>query len=137
MRIGVLARRTGCGVETIRYYERVGVLHPPARAANRYRVYDDSHRRRLLFVCRMRGLGFSLEDVRALLRMIEGGSYRCAEVQALGEAHLAAVRERLADLRRVEGALAELVGRCSGAETPDCSMLEALFDDPSASPRRQ
>jgi len=126
-RIGQLARETGCRIETIRYYERIGVLTPAARAANNYRLYNDTHRRRLLFVRRMRHLGFSLDEVRTLLRLIDGGSYTCAEVQALGQAHLDAVRTRLADLRRVEGALADLVGGCTGAENPDCSMLEALF----------
>ncbi|MDN3519268.1 helix-turn-helix domain-containing protein [Aquisalimonas lutea] len=130
LRIGQLASETGCQVETIRYYERIGVLPPPARESNNYRVYDHSHRRRLLFIRRMRDLGFSLEEVRALLRMIDGGSYTCAEVQALGQEHLEAVREKIADLRQVENALSELVGRCTGAETPDCSMLEALFNMP-------
>jgi len=130
LRIGQLACETGCQVETIRYYERIGVLPPPARASNNYRVYGDSHRRRLVFIRRMRDLGFSLEEVRALLRMIDGGTYTCAEVQALGQEHLDAVRDKIADLRRVENALAELVGRCTGANTPDCSMLEALFEVP-------
>jgi len=130
LRIGQLASETGCQVETIRYYEHIGVLPPPTRAPNNYRVYGDSHRRRLVFIRRMRDLGFSLEEVRALLRMIEGGAYTCAEVQALGQEHLEAVREKIADLRRVESALAELVGRCTGANTPDCSMLEALFEAP-------
>ncbi|MDN3518114.1 helix-turn-helix domain-containing protein [Aquisalimonas lutea] len=127
MRIGQLAGESGCQVETIRYYERIGVLPPAARESNNYRVYDDGHRRRLLFIRRMRDLGFSLDEVRALLRMIDGGTYTCAEVQALGREHLAAVRDKIADLRRVEHALADLVGQCSGADTPDCSMLEALF----------
>ena len=126
-RIGQLARVTGCQVETIRYYERIGVLPAPARQSNNYRTYDDSHCRRLLFIRRMRELGFSLDEVRALLRMIDGGTYTCAQVQALGQEHIDAVRNRIADLRRVEHVLADLVGRCSGAQTPDCSMLEALF----------
>lgn len=126
-RIGQLASETGCRIETIRYYERIGVLPPAARASNNYRIYNGSHRRRLLFIRRMRGLGFSLDEVRTLLRMIDGGAYTCAEVQALGQEHLDAVRGRIADLRRIETALADLVGRCTGAETPDCSMLEALF----------
>lgn len=128
-RIGALAAATGCRVETIRYYERIGVLPPAARESNNYRVYHDSHRRRLLFIRRMRDLGFALEDVRALLRMIDGGTYTCAEVQALGQEHLESVREKIADLRRVETALTDPVGRCTGAETPDCSLLEALFAD--------
>lgn len=128
-RIGQLAQATECQVETIRYYERAGVLPPPAREANNYRVYGDHHYRRLVFVCRMRELGFPLAKVRTLLGMIDGGSYTCAEVQALGEDHLAAVRAKIADLQRIEAVLVDLLGRCSGEATPDCSMLEALFSE--------
>ncbi len=130
LRIGRLAGETGCHVETIRFYERIGVLPPAARESNNYRVYSDSHRRRLLYIRRMRDLGFSLDEVRTLLRMIGGDAYTCAEVQALGQEHLDAVRNKIADLRRVENALDDLVGRCTGADTPDCSMLEALFEMP-------
>ena len=126
--IGRLAYETNCQIETIRYYERIGVLARAARAANNYRVYDDSHRRRLLFIRRMRDLGFSLDEVRVLLGMIDGGSYTCAEVQSVGQQHLDAVREKISDLRRVETALEGLVDGCNGNETPDCSMLEVLFE---------
>lgn len=132
LRIGQLAQRAGCQVETVRYYERIGVLPKPARAANNYRYYDASHRQRLVFVRRLRELGFSLDEVRTLLRMIDGGAQNCAEVQAFGQKHLEAVRAKIADLRRVESALATLVTQCSGAETADCSMLETLFSHPEA-----
>ena len=134
--IGRLAYETNCQVETIRYYERIGVLARAARAANNYRIYDDSHRRRLLFIRRMRDLGFSLDEVRALLDMIDGGSYTCAEVQSAGQRHLDAVREKISNLRRVETALNGLVDRCSGTETPDCSMLEVLFEEGGATVER-
>ncbi|MDZ7809475.1 MAG: helix-turn-helix domain-containing protein [Arhodomonas sp.] len=128
MRIGELARTTGVNIETIRYYEREGILPAPGRASNNYRVYTDAHRRRLKFVSRARALGFSLAEVRALLSMIDGGDYTCAKVKSLGEAHLSDVRAKIADLRRMEAALIELVAGCRGDHTPDCSMLEALFE---------
>lgn len=128
MRIGELAERSGVNIETIRYYERAGILPGARRAANNYRVYQHSHLRRLRFVRRARDLGFTLDDVRALIGLIEGGAYTCAEVQALGQRHLDAVRARLADLRRMETALADVVARCSGEASPDCSMLEHLFE---------
>ncbi|MCO6440859.1 MAG: helix-turn-helix domain-containing protein [Nitrococcus mobilis] len=128
MHIGELAFRTGVNIETIRYYEREGILPAPARAANNYRTYSDRHLRRLHFVRRVRGLGFTLEEVRVLLSMIDGGDYTCAEVKTLGEQHLADIRKKIADLRRMEHALSELVARCSGERTPDCSMLETLFN---------
>lgn len=128
MRIGELASRTGVNIETIRYYEREGILPAPARTANNYRMYSDRHLRRLHFVRRARGLGFTLEEVRALLSMIDGGDYTCAEVKAFGEQHLEDIRKKIVDLRCMEHALSELVARCRGERTPDCSMLETLFD---------
>lgn len=128
MRIGQLAEFTGCNIETIRYYEREGILPQPARSANNYRLYGEPHRRRLLFVRRARELGFSLDEVRRLLALIDGGRYTCAEVKAVGENHLADVRRKIADLQRLEGALRELIAGCSGCDTPDCSMLEILFE---------
>lgn len=128
MRIGELATQTGCQIETIRYYERAGILPKPARAQNNYRYYGESHRRRLRFVRRCRDLGFSLEEVRILLGMIDGGTHSCVEVEALGRAHLNAVRRKIVDLQRMELRLDELVSRCHGGATPDCSFLEELFD---------
>lgn len=130
MRIGELAAATGCRVVTIRYYERAGILPPPARAANNYRVYDEAHLQRLRFVRRTRELGFSLDEVRMLLGLVDGGDYTCEDMRCVAQGHLEEVRARLQDLRRMEAALAELVGRCTGGATPDCSMLEALFADP-------
>lgn len=130
MQIGELARATGCRVVTIRYYERIGILPPPERGANNYRLYGEAHRRRLVFVRRSRELGFSLDEVRELLRLIDGGHYTCDDVRALGTQRLEEIRARLRDLERLESALAELVGRCRGGATPDCSMLEALFAEP-------
>ena len=128
MRIGELARQTTCQVETIRYYERVGILPEPQRAHNNYRHYSESHRRRLRFVRRCRGLGFSLEEVRALLAMIDGGAHSCAEVEALGHEHLETVRAKIADLEQMAARLSELISRCHGGDTPDCSFLEELFE---------
>lgn len=128
MRIGELASETGVNIETIRYYERVGILPPPARAVNNYRMYSNAHRRRLRFVRRARDLGFTLEEVRTLLSMIDGGEYTCAEAKALGEKHLRDVQAKIADLRRMERALINVISQCSGELTPDCSMLNTLFD---------
>lgn len=131
MRIGELARQTGCQIETIRYYERVGILPQPQRGQNNYRHYRESHRRRLQFVRRCRGLGFSLDEVRVLLRMIDGGVSSCAEVEALGLEHLKDVRAKIVDLRQMESTLSELVSHCEGGNTPDCSLLTELFEGQS------
>ncbi len=131
MRIGELAERTGCQVETIRYYERAGILPEPWRARNNYRRYDQTHYRRLRFVLRCRGLGFSLDEVRTLLGLMDGGDYSCAEVKALASEHLAAVRLRIDGLREMESRLNELIAQCSGSTSPDCSLLETLSEAPA------
>lgn len=129
MRIGELARATGCRVVTIRYYERVGILPPPARGANNYRHYSEAHLRRLRFVRRTRALGFSLAEVRTLLALIDEGGYSCDDMRCVAQRHLDEVRQRLQDLKRMEATLADLVGQCTGGRTPDCSLLETLFDE--------
>lgn len=123
---GELARATGCNLETIRYYEGIGILPNPPRTAKGFRVYDDGHVRRLRFVMRMRELGFSLEEVRGLLMLVDGGTQTCAEVRDRTLAHLSQVRAKIADLQRIENVLAETAARCSGERVPDCPVLDAL-----------
>lgn len=130
MQIGELASTTGCRVVTIRYYERIGILPPPARAQNNYRLYGEAHLRRLSFVRRTRKLGFSLDEVRTLLGLIDAGRYTCDDMRCLAQGHLDDVRGRLQDLQRMEAMLADLVAQCTGGTTPDCSLLETLFAGP-------
>ncbi len=125
--IGTLSRRTGCKVETIRYYERVGLLPPPARSAGGHRLYTDDEARRLAFIRRSRALGFTLDQVRSLLGLVERGDYSCAEVRTIAQAHLAEVRVRLEALARMEAALDDLVAQCDGGATPDCAIMETLY----------
>ena len=84
--------------------------------------------KRLTFIRRSRELGFTLEDVRGLLRMVDGEHYTCAEVKDLTLEHLQNVRGKLADLKKLEKVLKRLAARCTGDETPDCPIVEALFD---------
>jgi len=121
-----LARATGCNLETIRYYEKIEILPHPPRTARGFRVYDDGHVRRLRFVMRMRELGFSLEEVRGLLMLVDGGTQTCAEVLGRTQAHLANVRAKIADLQSIETVLAETAAKCSGRDVPDCPVLDAL-----------
>jgi len=127
MRIGVLAAASGCQVETIRYYEQAGVLPEPPRSGNNYRLYNNSHLHRLIFIRRLRGLGFSLEQVRVLLDLIDRDDYTCEMIKSISEAHLCEIRGKIADLKQMESSLTHLVKQCSGKRTPDCSMLEKLF----------
>lgn len=123
---GELARRTGCNLETIRYYEKIDMLPDPPRTAAGYRVYDHGHVSRLRFILRARELGFSIEEIRGLIGLVDGGNQTCAEVKERTEQHLADVRAKIADLKRIENVLAETASRCSGKDVPECPVLEAL-----------
>jgi len=128
LRRGDLARLTGCNLETIRYYETIGVMPEPPRSSKNYRVYDDTHVTRLRFVMRARELGFTLDEVRDLLAMVDGGQQTCGEVQALATAHLATVRAKIADLRRIEHVLSSTVAQCTGDDVPECPVIDALTE---------
>ena len=124
---GVIAKRTGVNIETVRYYERIGLLPAPPRSKGGHRIYDEDLLRRLNFIRRSRELGFTLNEVRGLLLLVDGGNYTCAEVEALTSAHLGEVRRKLADLKRLEKVLREMVAGCEGGEIPECPVIEALF----------
>ncbi len=132
MRIGDLSRLTGCNVETIRYYERVGLLPRPPRSAARYRLYDSADVRRLAFVRRARELGFVLNEVRALLALAATDREdTCAEVRQLAARHLADIRAKIADLRALKRVLADAVRRCDAGEVPGCPLIDTLAAAPS------
>jgi len=126
--IGALSRRTGVNIETIRFYERVRILSKPPRSAGGHRIYSQKQLMRLGFVRRSRELGFSLDEVRGLLRLVDGGRYACADVKVITLDHLADIRRKIADLRRLERTLAAVAGKCRGGKVPDCPVIEALFD---------
>ncbi|MCB1465754.1 MAG: helix-turn-helix domain-containing protein, partial [Rhizobiaceae bacterium] len=123
---GDLARATGCNIETIRYYENTGLLPDPPRTAAGYRIYSAAHATRLRFILRARELGFSMEDIRGLMGLEDGAAPTCAEVKERTERHLADVRAKIADLRRIEKVLSVTAARCSGEDVPDCPVLETL-----------
>ena len=130
--IGELARRTGCKPETVRWYERVRLLPAPRRSAGRFRRYDAAAARRLGFVRRARALGFTLDQIRALLALAEQGRDGCAAARRLGTEHLGEVRDKIRDLRAMERALAVTVRRCAAGATPGCAVIDALFADSHA-----
>ncbi|WP_170366497.1 MerR family transcriptional regulator [Ruegeria arenilitoris] len=123
--IGEAARQSGVGIETIRYYEREGIVPRPARAANNRRLYSAQDVGRLRFLKRCRDLGFSLGDAKALLDLSEGGAADCAEVSALAKGHMDSVRRKIAELQRLEAALGELTANCAEGSV-DCPMLGRL-----------
>jgi MerR family mercuric resistance operon transcriptional regulator len=128
--IGELSQRTGCHIETIRYYERVRLL-PRAQRRGRYRTFSDADVARLNFVMRSRELGFSIDEIRTLLALSSNpDSTSCSEAQSLAAAHLVAVRSRLRDLRRMQKVLTETIRRCQSRKTPLCPLIEALSNRP-------
>ena len=124
--IGGLSRRTGCHIETIRYYERIGLMPKPARTAGGRRIYDGSNVKRLTFIRRGRELGFTLDEVRGLLDLVEGGNYSCEEVKTITLDHLADVQRKIADLRRLARVLKDMAAECAGGTIPECPIVEAL-----------
>jgi MerR family mercuric resistance operon transcriptional regulator len=128
MQRAALARATGCNLETIRYYETVGVMPDPPRDPNGYRSYGEDHVRRLRFVMRARDLGFSLEEIRGLLSLVDSHNQTCAEVKEIASAHLKDVQDKIVDLQQIERALSDTVAQCSGSEVPECPVLDALLD---------
>jgi MerR family mercuric resistance operon transcriptional regulator len=131
--IGQLSRRSGVHIETIRYYERIGMLPAAPRTASGRRVYDATQLRVLRFIRRSRELGFSLDQIRALLRLGGPEKATCREVREIAAHHLEHIRAKLDDLSRLERLLAKTVARCSGKTAPDCPVLDILD---SRRPRR-
>lgn len=129
--IGDLARETGCKVQTIRYYEEIGLLPAPQRTAGNQRVYTAAHRRRLAFIRHARELGFALGAVRELIALGERPDQPCAEADRLAAAHLRAVESKIARLEALRAELGRMVGRCEGAggaRVAECRVIEALAD---------
>ena len=126
--IGGMSGKTGVNIETIRYYERIGIMPRPMRTEGGHRAYDADQLKRLAFIKRSRELGLSLGEVRALLDLVDTGTYTCAEVHEMTMKHLASIRKKLNDLRRLERVLKGMAAECSRGDVPDCPVIDALFD---------
>jgi len=124
--IGRLSAETGVNIETIRYYERIAIMPAPPRTQGGQRVYGGEHLKRLTFVRRCRELGFSLDEIRALLGLAGGHALTCAEVKDMADAHIAGIRQKVKDLKRLERVLTNLAAQCHGRRVPECPILEAL-----------
>src|SRR5262245_6519796 len=124
--IGTLSTEAGVATETIHYDERIGILPKPARTAGGHRLFTEEHKQRLIFIRRARELGFSLDQVRALLGLTGGRRLTCAKVKGITEQHIADIRQRVKDLKRLERGLTDMVAHGPGGENPDCPILDAL-----------
>jgi MerR family mercuric resistance operon transcriptional regulator len=128
MRRGELAERSGCNIETVRFYEKQGLLPAPPRTAGGHRDYAQEHLRRLTFIRRSRELGFTIGEVRGLLGLVDGGDWTCAEVRAMTLEHLADVRRKIADLQKLAGILEDMAAQCDGGAVPECPIIDALLE---------
>jgi MerR family mercuric resistance operon transcriptional regulator len=124
--IGRLSALAGVNIETIRYYERIKILPPPPRSGSGRRIYDQTHLRTLVFIRRSRELGFSLDEIRALIRLGGPAKATCREVREIAAHHLEDIRAKLRDLKKLERLLASTVAKCSGRTAPDCPVLDIL-----------
>jgi MerR family transcriptional regulator, mercuric resistance operon regulatory protein len=127
--IGGLSRKTGCHIETIRYYERIDLLSKPPRTEGGHRLYDKEQLKRLVFIRRSRELGFSLDEIRTLLKLVDGKRYTCEEVKTVTDRHLENVRRKISDLRRLQKTLRDISAQCEGGLVPHCPIIDALFEE--------
>ena len=129
--IGALAKGTGTKVVTVRYYEQIGLLPVPSRTAGNYRTYSNDHLRRLRFIRRCRDLGFTLDQIRDLLRLSSQKNEECAEVDRITAQHLIEIEQKISDLKRLAKELRRLNNCCQGNGTiADCRIIEALSPNP-------
>jgi Cd(II)/Pb(II)-responsive transcriptional regulator len=127
IKIGELAKRTGCQAETIRYYEREGLLPEPGRSDGNYRVYGAGHVERLSFIRHCRALGMGLAEVRTLLLLRENPGSSCAGVDELLDAHIEQLATRIAELSALERQLRQLRRACCAvSSTSECGILDEL-----------
>jgi MerR family transcriptional regulator, mercuric resistance operon regulatory protein len=129
MTIGQLAKKSNTDAQTIRYYERLGLVAKPRRTESNYRVYDTDSIARLTFIRRAKEIGFSLNDIKALLGMADGKVSRCVEVQEFAVTRLSKIQSQIADLKAMEKTLSKLVRQCATSEKiSECPILETLTE---------
>jgi hypothetical protein len=129
MRIGELGKKADCLVQTVRFYESEGLLPEPARSEGNFRLYDEVHLQRLLFIRRCRAKDMTLDEIRQLLNLRDRPELGCGEVNALVDAHIAHVRTKMKELRALERELMDLRRSCDSARTSrECGILNSLAE---------
>ena len=133
--IGAVAKRTGLGIQTVRFYEREGLLEEPPRSSSGYRTYDESAVRRLGFIRRAQELGFSLKEIRELISLEQNEDADCDQVRGIANAKLDTIEDKIADLKRMQAALEKVVRSCTGGGTiRDCVIMDCLQTENGCSP---
>ncbi|MCJ8319479.1 MAG: helix-turn-helix domain-containing protein [Colwellia sp.] len=132
--IGQLAKKSGCKVETVHYYEKIGLMPAPPRTEGGHRVFSLTHVKRLTFIRRSRELGFKIEQIKDLLKFIDEPNHYCGEVRAMAMQQARAVQEKIDDLQRLHSALNEMVNQCkeSNNSIDDCPIVDSLFTKKTA-----
>jgi Cu(I)-responsive transcriptional regulator len=133
MKIGEVSRITGIKVETVRYYERIGLLFKPARTDGNYRSYDPGNVDRLRFIRHARGLGLDIADIRSLLDLSEHPERDCGEIDQITTSHLASVEGKIRQLELLRQELVRMLKQCRGGQVADCRILLALNEQPAMS----
>ena len=126
MKIGELANATATKVETVRYYEKIGLLTPPARTSANYRSYGSEHLARLSFIRRARDLGFTLEAVRELLTLSDDKAQSCEAVDSIAQSHLTEIDRKIGDLAALRSELDRVLGSCRHGTIGNCKIIETL-----------
>ena len=129
--IGEMGKATNTKIETIRYYERIGLLPKPARTSSNYRDYGQAELGRLSFIRRSRDLGFSLDQVRTLLGLSDDRNRDCAGIDQVANQHLVEVDRKIADLRALRRELRDVIDSCDGGTVAECRIIEALGPVPT------
>jgi len=126
--IGKVAKAANCKVQTIRYYEQIGILPEPARTEGNQRIYNQQHLDRLSFIRHSRELGFSLEQIREILTLVDEPTHSCSEVDRIARTHLEEVESKIRRLEGMRGELQRMISRCAGGKVTECRIIESLAD---------
>lgn len=127
--VGQLAQRAGCRAETVHYYEKSGLMPDPPRSEGGHRIYALSHVKRLNFIRRSRELGFSIEQIKGLLKFIDEPDHYCGEIKAMAMQQARTVQKKIDDLERLKEALVKMASQCKGGRyaIEDCPIVDALY----------
>lgn len=126
--IGVISKQAGVKIETIRYYESIGMLPAPPRSDGGYRIYDLDQLKRLKFIRRCRELGFTLEKIKSLLRLVDSHHYTCNDIKDITSEQLDEVRHKISDLKKLEKILKDMTDKCKRGKVPECPIIDALYE---------
>ena len=125
--IGKLPEKTGVNIETVRYYEKIGLIPKPYRSEGGNRLYDKDQVKRLAFIKRCRELGFPLDTIREFLKLVDKNNFTCAEIADISQHHLEDIRDKIRDLKKIESHMKDVLSQCNKNNTPECAFIDILF----------